>query len=356
MSIEGQVTTGGEEQVAPVVQEQVQVQPAAEPSVYSGLSRKFGWEAASEEEFVGNVSKLQSEYEQTRKEKEDLAASLKRLSPFLLHVNEELASSGFTGSDKEIAQKLQEKLSMSQMDYMEMAASSPLNVIAEGLLLDPAKYSREEATDLAEGIAYGIKQRVAEMYPDLGGDELEARIARNLTAEAKKYVPSLEERRPKIGLRPEGVKTPEQVAQEEKAAVEAATKRLYDAVTGFKQVEIGDVKWDVSITGEDGKIKQDMLPLIQTVADPDAFFTSMFCDDQKVYDPAKAMRVKYLMDNFHAIFAAREADARGGGAKTVEKQMMNIGGGLNSQNPSGGGAPRPRTMSEVVQGHSMGYQ
>lgn len=356
MSIEEQVLTGGEEQVAPVVQEQVQVQQAAEPSIYSGLAQKFGWEADNEEAFVGNVSKLQSEYEQSRKEKEQLAASLQRLSPFLLSVNEELASTGFTGSDREIAQRLQEKLSMSQMDYMEMAASSPLNVISEGLLLDPAQYSKEEATDLAERIVYDIKQRVSEMYPDLDGEELEAKIARNLTAEAKKYVPSLEERRPKIGLRPEGVKTPEQLAQEEKAAVDAATKRLYDAVTGFKQVEIGDVKWDVAITGEDGKIKQDMLPLIQTVADPDAFFTSMFCDDQKVYDPAKAMKVKYLMDNFHTILAAREADARGGGAKTVEKQMMNIGGGLNSQNPGGGGAPKPRTMSEVVNGRNQGYQ
>lgn len=351
MSIEeGTVSQVGEEQVAAVVNQEQVAPVVQEQSVYAGLAQKFGWEANDEDSFVGNVSKLQSEFEQARKEREELASSMKRISPFLMSINEELSSTGFEGTDQELAQRLQEKIALSQRNYAELATKSPLDVIAEGLLLDAANYSKEEAADLAESIVYDIKQRVSNMNPDLDGDELDAKVNRLLAAEAKKYVPALEEKRPKLGLRPEGVKTPEQREAEFKAEQDAATQRLHDAVLNFKQIEVGDTKWDFSLLGDGGKIREEVLPMVKLAASPDEFFNSQFCDKDGNYNPEKAIRVLALMDQFSHILAAKEAEARGGGAKTVERQMMNVnGGGSNQQNPQGGGGGQAQTMSEVAQ-------
>lgn len=351
MSIEeGTVSQVGEEQVAAVVNQEQVAPVVQEQSVYAGLAQKFGWEANDEDSFVGNVSKLQSEFEQTRKEREELASSMKRISPFLMSINEELSSTGFEGSDQEIAQRLQEKISLSQRNYAELATKSPLDVIAEGLLLDAANYSKEEAADLAESIVYDIKQRVANMNPDLEDDALDAKVNRLLAAEAKKYVPALEEKRPKLGLRPEGVKTPEQREAEFKAEQDAATQRLHDAVLNFKQIEVGDTKWDFSLLGDGGKIRQEVLPMVEVAADPAKFFNTQFCDSQGNYDPGKALRMMAAFDQFSHILATKEAEARGGGAKTVERQMMNVNGGGNSQqNPQGGGGGQAQTMSQVAQ-------
>lgn len=312
MSIEeGTVSQVGEEQVAAVVNQEQVAPVVQEQSVYAGLAQKFGWEANDEDSFVGNVSKLQSEFEQTRKEREELASSMKRISPFLMSINEELSSTGFEGSDQEIAQRLQEKISLSQRNYAELATKSPLDVIAEGLLLDAANYSKEEAADLAESIVYDIKQRVANMNPDLEDDALDAKVNRLLAAEAKKYVPALEEKRPKLGLRPEGVKTPEQREAEFKAEQDAATQRLHDAVLNFKQIEVGDTKWDFSLLGDGGKIRQEVLPMVEVAADPAKFFNTQFCDSQGNYDPGKALRMMAAFDQFSHILATKEAEARG---------------------------------------------
>ncbi len=351
MSIEeGAVSQVGEEQVAAVVNQEQVAPVVQEQSVYAVLAQKVGWEANDEDSFVGNVSKLQSEFEQARKEREELASSMKRISPFLMSINEELSSTGFEGTDQELAQRLQEKIALSQRNYAELATKSPLDVIAEGLLLDAANYSKEEAADLAESIVYDITQRVANMNPDLEDDALDAKVNRLLAAEAKKYVPALEEKRPKLGLRPEGVKTPEQREAEFKAEQDAATQRLHDAVLNFKQIEVGDTKWDFSLLGDGGKIRQEVLPMVEVAADPAKFFNTQFCDSQGNYDPGKALRMMAAFDQFSHILAAKEAEARGGGAKTVERQMMNVnGGGNNQQNPQGGGGGQAQTMSQVAQ-------
>lgn len=294
--------------------------PDQRAEFFSRAKDELGIDVKDEADIFAYVRQVQGDRDKHMREYEAVS---KKLPPALKEIADMLESEGFKGSDEDLATRAYQYLGDNLRKYPELAESSPEAVIRDHLKSSNSAYSD---SDIDQLIARKRKTFMAEAVNEgLEDDKAEAYVKAQMSLEAKGFVPSLEARKAQLRFKPAAIQqeTPEQVAAKEKQVAEANINSTWSAIRSFKGLDLGEAgEWEVPFLESDGKIRPDMLPMLNEIASPGAWFQKFLNPDGS---ENKAMMLEYESFRRFAAQAAakRTEDAHGDGARTVLNKLHN---------------------------------
>lgn len=322
-----------------------QAPEAPAPSPYREVASLMGLQSDGIEDIKAHWGKVQGDLAEREKRLAETEGRLGGISPLLLGVQEELVRDGFAGSDAEIMQRLHAMLGKGMTDYAKMAGEDPERMLAEGLMLSQGLTQAEAALSVKHD-KHALRKAIEEQNPEATEAEVATELAQMMSIKARAHMKALEDSKPKFGIRPQGMETPEQAAQR-KAREQAEVNNAYaEALRGFSGFDLGELgKWDARILSDDGQsIRPEYSEVAATVADPNKFLSRFFKDGR--FLPSEALRYEMSVLNLPKVAAAKAAEAVGKGLKGAQDQMQGINGGSGSTNPGGSGAGQ--SLNDVI--------
>jgi hypothetical protein len=322
-------------------------QPPAAPdfrqAFFAQAQEKLGREFKDETDLLSYYGAIQGERDQYKAR----AESSVNLSPALAEVQKWLESEKFEGSDEEVMQRAVEYFRRNSTDYAKMASENPEALLREQYAAQNSAYSREDIDALVSR-----KVRTYQNEAREAGLEEEKDIAdyvrREMSLEAKGFVPALNARKQQLRFKPESIPQPR--SQEEMDADNLAKSRAwaqstYDAARSFKGLSLGEAgEWEVKLLDDQGNPREEYLPMLKSIASNE--WISRFFNNDGTPNHGEMLRYEAQMQFAAQAVSRRAADAHGQGAADTVRTLRNPNAGDN--NPPPPPSNGKMTMEEYV--------